>query len=325
MTHSTAKPRVALPLGDPAGIGPEIVIKAMCDPELRTLADFILVGEVSAIEPHLKNMNVEIEITGSDLLIPGLAPVPIHEVTSLARQAWGLGQVSAISGKACYEYALAGINLAKSGVVDAVVAAPHTEAAVHQAGFSFSGYPNLVATATGTALDRTFLMLMSPVYRVVHVTLHESVASALNRLSEDLILNAFEATQEALLKLNMPEGRIGVCGINPHAGENGAMGLEDQRIVEPAVARAKKKGINVHGPFSADALFADREYDAYIAMYHDQGHVPVKAVSPRQASAITIGTPVLFGSVAHGSALNIAGLGKADPAALKQAIRNLTE
>lgn len=325
MTNSITKPRVALPLGDPAGIGPEIVIKALCDPELRALADFVVVGEVSAIEPHLKNMNVELEISDSELLMPGLAPVQIHAVISLAGQDWQLGQVSPISGKACYEYALAGIKLAKSGVVDAVVAAPHTEAAVHQAGFAFSGYPVLVATETGTAFDHTFLMLISPVYRVVHVTLHESVASALSRLNEDLILNALKATQNALCKLNMLGGRIGVCGINPHAGENGAMGLEDQKMVEPAVARAKKLGINAHGPFSADALFADREYDAYIAMYHDQGHIPVKAVSPRQASAITIGTPVLFGSVAHGSALNIAGLGKADPAALKQAIRNLTE
>lgn len=323
MTESTMKPRVAMPLGDPAGIGPEIIIKALCDPELRTLADFVVVGEASAIEPHIKNM--ELELSDHELLIPGLPSVPLHHVSSLAGQAWSLGEVSPVSGRACYEYALAGIELAKSGDVDAVVAAPHTEAAVHQAGFAFSGYPNLVATQTGTALDRAFLMLMSPVYRVVHVTLHESVASALSRLSEDLILNAFQATQDALLKLNMPQGRIGVCGINPHAGENGAMGLEDQQIVEPAVARAQNMGLNVFGPFSADALFADREYDAYIAMYHDQGHVPVKAVSPRQASAITIGTPVLFGSVAHGSALNIAGLGKADPAALKQAIRNLTQ
>lgn len=320
---SKEKPRIALPLGDPAGIGPEIILKALADIEMRTLADFVVVGEAAALEPHLEAAGISASITDVAINIAGFPSVPLHTVNQLSNRTWQLGKVSAVTGKACYEYARSGIQLAIAGKVDAVVAAPHTEAAVHKAGISFSGYPGLVANETGTPAERSFLMLISPVYRVVHVTLHESLPSALGRLSEDLIVNALKATRDALVGLGLPEGRIAVCGLNPHAGENGAMGIEDQTMVEPAVERAKALDVNVFGPYSADALFADREYDAYLAMYHDQGHIPVKAVSPRQASAITIGTPVLFGSVAHGSALDIAGSGKASPAALKQAIRNL--
>jgi 1,2-dihydroxy-3,5-cyclohexadiene-1,4-dicarboxylate dehydrogenase len=320
---SDSKPRIALPLGDPAGIGPEIVLKALADPEMRELADFYVVGEKAALEPHLKAAGVTVSICEDTINIAGFSPVLMHTVSQLSTSKWRLGEISALTGKACYEYARAGIQLARSGSVDAVVAAPHTEASVHKAGISFSGYPGLVAKETGTPADRTFLMLMSPAYRVVHVTLHESLPAALARMSEDLIVSALEATRDALRRLGFPEGRIAVCGLNPHAGEDGAMGTEDQTMVEPAVARAKALGVNAFGPYSADALFADRAYDAYLAMYHDQGHIPVKAVSPRQASAITIGTPVLFGSVAHGSALDIAGSGKASPVALQQAIRNL--
>ncbi|WP_339649749.1 4-hydroxythreonine-4-phosphate dehydrogenase PdxA [uncultured Marinobacter sp.] len=322
--RSKSKPRIALPLGDPAGIGPEIVLKVLADVEMRQLVDFHVVGEAAALKPHIKAAGINVDISEDAITIAGFPPVQLHTVSQLGIGKWSLGEISALTGRACYEYARAAIRLAIEGSVDAVVAAPHTEVSVHEAGINFSGYPGQVALETGTPLNQTFLMLMSPVYRVVHVTLHESLSSALGRLTEDRILNALVATREALTGLGIPEGRIAVCGINPHAGENGAMGFEDQVVVEPAVVRAKALGVNAFGPYSADALFADREYDAYLAMYHDQGHIPVKAVSPRQASAITIGTPLLFGSVAHGSALDIAGIGKANPEALKQAIRNLT-
>ncbi|MEX1216144.1 PdxA family protein [Saccharospirillum sp.] len=320
---SDQRPTIAMPIGDPAGIGPEVVLKALLEESLYGQMDLIVVGEVEPLRRHIDACQLPVSIDGGTISLPGGRTVPLHVVPALEGQEWRFGEVSSVTGLACYRYASAAIELAKSQSVNAVVAAPHTEAAVNAAGIHFRGYPGLVAELTGTPLDKTFLMLMSPIYRVVNVTLHEPLKDALLRLDGPLILNALRATRDALIVLGLPEGRIGVCGLNPHAGEGGLMGTEEGLFIQSAIDDAVEEGINAHGPYGADALFADRAFDAYLAMYHDQGHIPIKVASPRQASAITIGTPVLFGSVAHGSALDIAGKGLATPAAVIQALKNL--
>lgn len=318
-----SRPVVAVPIGDPAGIGPEIVLRALMDPSVRKAIDLRVIGEAAVLRRHAEVCGLDVTLSDEFITVPGQPSVPLVTVSSLADQSWRLGEVGPKTGLACYRYACAGIELALRGEVSAVVAAPHTEAAVNQAGIDFRGYPGLVAQMTGTPLDRTFLMLMSPVYRVVNATLHISLKEATTVLDKALIVTALGATRDALVSLGTPTGRIGVCGLNPHAGEGGLMGTEEGDFIEAAVAEAKAAGINADGPFSSDALFADRHYDAYLALYHDQGHIPVKVASPREASAITIGTPVLFGSVAHGSALDIAGQGIASERSLVQALKNL--
>lgn len=312
-----------MPIGDPAGIGPEVVLKALLEESLYGQMDLIVVGEVEPLKRHIEACRLPVSVSENTISLPNGLQVPLQVVPALEDQDWQFGKVSSVTGLACYRYAEAAIEMAKSQSVTAVVAAPHTEAAVNAAGIQFRGYPGLVAELTGTPADKTFLMLMSPVYRVVNVTLHEPLKEALIRLDGPLILNALRATRDALIALGLPGGRIGVCGLNPHAGEGGLMGAEEGLFIRSAIGDAVEEGINAYGPYGADALFADREFDAYLAMYHDQGHIPIKVASPRQASAITIGTPVLFGSVAHGSALDIAGKGLATPAAMVQALKNI--
>ena len=322
--NNDSRPVVAVPIGDPAGIGPEIVMRALMDPSVHKAVDLRVIGEVAVLRRHAEACGLEVMISEEYISIPGQQSVPLIVVPSLVDQKWQFGEISAKTGLACYEYVCAGIELAMLGNVNAVVAAPHTEMSINQAGIHFKGYPDLVAQMTSTPLDRTFLMLMSPVYRVVNATLHFSLKEAVAILDKVLIVTALEATRDALVSLGIPDGRIGVCGLNPHAGEGGIMGTEEVDFIKAAVAKARVAGIRAEGPFSSDALFADRQYDAYLALYHDQGHIPVKVASPREASAITIGTPILFGSVAHGSALNIAGQGIASERALVQALKNLS-
>ena len=315
--------KVAVPIGDPAGIGPEIVLRALNDRKIRNLMDIVVIGEAEVLRRHSEACGLNIEVQETFISVPSLPPVKLINVPVLKNHDWKFGEVSGITGKACYEYACTGIKLALEKKVSVVVAAPHTEASVNLAGLRFRGYPGLVAEKTGTPQESTFLMLLSPFYRVVNATLHLSLREAINLLDKKLILNALKSTKQALDDLGLPDGSIGVCSLNPHAGEGGLMGSEEADFIEQGVYEARKLGINANGPFPSDSLFGDRRYDAYLALYHDQGHIPVKVASPRLASAITIGTPVLFGSVAHGSALDIAGKGVASEKAFIQALNNL--
>jgi 4-hydroxy-L-threonine phosphate dehydrogenase PdxA len=170
-----------------------------------------------------------------------------------------------------------------------------------------------------------FLMLVSPHYRVVNVTLHESLATAMSRISTDLVSAAIGAALEAAKRFGIARPRIGVCGLNPHAGEGGLFGEEDARLIAPAIAAWQDKDAEISGPHGADVLFGARAHDIYLAMYHDQGHIPVKVASPKSAAAMSIGTPILFSTVAHGTAYDIAGTGRADESALVNAVRLIAE
>jgi 4-hydroxy-L-threonine phosphate dehydrogenase PdxA len=319
----TVKPKIAVPIGDPAGIGPEIVLRALADAQVAERIDPVVIGDAVALERHAKACGLDVDISADRIVFADGRSVALVEVESLKDQAWSFGEIGPISGRACRDYAVKGIELVQSGEAMAAVAAPHTETSVNMAGYHFRGYPALVAEITQTPESEVFLMLLSPVYRVVNVTLHEPLATAVARIDQPLVRTAIAAADAALRRLGFQRPRIGVCGLIPHAGEGGIMGSEDLAVIAPAVQEAAAAGINVSGPWPADALFAGREYDVYLAMYHDQGHVPVKVASPLAATAITIGTPVPFGSVAHGSALDIAGKGVARPDALINALLNL--
>jgi len=317
------KSRVVLAIGDPAGIGPEIVLRALGDARVRRALEPLVVGDAVALARHAEACALAARIEDGRLQVGDLPPVPLIETGSLGGQDWRIGDSTAVTGAACRAYALEAIARVRAGEARAAIAAPHTESSVNAAGYRFRGYPGLVAEATGTPEERVFLMLLSPAYRVVNVTLHEPLIEAVRRLTPELVANAIRAAHASLQALGLARPRIGVCGINPHAGEGGLMGHEDRAIVAPAVEVARAEGIDASGPWPADVLFAGRAYDACVAMYHDQGHIPVKVAAPHSASAITIGTPVPFGSVAHGSALDIAGRGRADASALINALLNV--
>jgi 4-hydroxy-L-threonine phosphate dehydrogenase PdxA len=227
-----------------------------------------------------------------------------------------VGKVAASHGRAALESAENAIRGALAGKYDAVVAAPHTQASIDAAGIAFDGYPSFVARTCGLAPEAGILMLCFPwqkrEIRIAHVTLHAEVKEAVKALSIERIRRTLAAVKETLKKMGTAKPRIAVSGLNPHA-----LGEEEERFVRPAIA-----GV-ADGPFGADTLIQREGYDAYVVMLHDQGHVAAKLLAPNGAAAMTIGTPVLFSSVAHGSALDIAGKGRADPAAMVEAITRL--
>ena len=194
---------------------------------------------------------------------------------------------------------------------------------MNRAGIVFNGYTGLVADLTGTPREKSFMMLVAAGLRITHVTLHESVSAALGRMSVGLVVEAGLATDALLRRLGIGAPRLGLFGINPHAGEDGLFGDDDERITKPAVAELRRLGVQVDGPVGADLMLAQRRHDAYLAMFHDQGHIPVKLLSPLRASALAIGVPILFSSVAHGCAHDIAGQGLADPAAIMETLELL--
>jgi 4-hydroxythreonine-4-phosphate dehydrogenase len=297
---------IALAIGDPNGIGPEIAVKAAA-----ALAAggprVVLVGDRFVIDAYARRY------------AKGVA-LDVAPVDALPRDAFSPGQVNPAAGRATIRYVEAAFDLTRAGKAGCIVASPHNETAVRAAGIEFSGYPGLVARLAGLAQDRVFLMLVGGGLRIAHVTLHERLHDAIARLTPDLIEAAARACVAALGWLGIDRPRIGIFGINPHAGERGLFGDDDERVTKPAVERLRAVGVAAEGPAGADVLIG-RGLDALVAMYHDQGHIPIKLVAGNTASALSIGGGVLFASVAHGTAFDIAGKGLADPDALIRTLR----
>jgi 4-hydroxythreonine-4-phosphate dehydrogenase len=318
-------PRIALTLGDPAGIGPEIVLKTLLRDDVHAACKPILFGDDVALATHAMTSGLSISIDSDTIRVGGAPAVSYQRAGLLTAGMPPLAQPTPEAGRACHGYAVAAMRHALAGRCDAVVAAPHTEAAVNAAGIPFRGYPDLLAETTGTPAERVFLMLVSPYFRIVNVTLHEPLSAAISRLTVDFIDSAIGAAVDAMARFGIEHPSVAVCGLNPHAGEGGLFGHEDQAIIAPAISRWKHRGHDVSGPHPADAVLAKRAHDVYLAMYHDQGHIPVKVMSPNAGVAMSVGTPVLFSSVAHGSAYDIAGQGKADETALATAVMLVAE
>ncbi|MGH8703526.1 MAG: PdxA family dehydrogenase [Burkholderiales bacterium] len=320
-------PRIALALGDPAGIGPEIALKAALDPAVRAVCRPLLFGDRGVVEAHASAC--------------GLKP-KINSVAHAADAAWSgdgitlverkqfdagelrIGAIAAAHGKSALDSAKTAIDAALAGDVDAVVAAPHTESAIKLAGVEFDGYPSFVARETGTDENDVYLMLCFGDTRIVHCTLHQSVKDAIAVITPEKVARVIRAADRALRRLGIDAPKICVGGLNPHAGEGGLFGREEIEIIKPAIEDAAAEGIQVTGPVGADTLFHKKGCDAFIVMLHDQGHIVAKLLAQNAAAALTIGSPILFSSVAHGSALEIAGKNQASPRALIVAIRQLS-
>jgi 4-hydroxythreonine-4-phosphate dehydrogenase len=309
------KPRIAIATGDPGGIGPEISIKAALDPAVLKLCHPIVIGDRGALETHAKACKLS------------LAAVDVVERKQLKAGELRIGEVNAAHGRAAVDSAQAAIRGALAGEYRAVVAAPHTETAIHAAGIEFDGYPSFVARTAGLAPEYGILMLCfgyeGREVRIAHVTLHASVMKSLGMITQPRVFRTIKAVDETLSRIGIEKPKIAVSGVNPHAGEGGLFGREDLDIVAPAIEEARRAGIIADGPIGADTLIQRKGYDAYVVMLHDQGHVAAKLLAPNGSAALTIGTPVLFSSVGHGSALDIAGQGKAEHRAMVEAITRL--
>lgn len=292
-------------MGDPGGIGPEIAVKAALDKRVRAICEPVVVGARDVLSLYSKKL----------------------EIVETEPREFHVGEIHPEHGLAALDAARTAIRGAMSGEFSAVVAAPHSETAIHAAGVEFDGYPSFVARTTGMAPEDGILMLCfareGREVRIAHVTLHTSVRQALAMITRERVLRTIKAVQAALVKIGLDQPRIAVSGVNPHAGEGGLFGDEEEKIITPAIEAARAEGITVDGPIGADILIQRTGYDAYLVMLHDQGHVAAKLLAPQRVAGLTIGTPVLFSSVAHGAAFDIAGQNLANPAAMVEAITRL--
>jgi 4-hydroxythreonine-4-phosphate dehydrogenase len=324
---SSHKAKIAIATGDPAGIGPEISIKAALDPKVRAACVPIVVSDPDMLEHHGAACGIaaRLRVLASIADDPSEDRIDVLACPQPDLAALAFGTSSAAAGRAALAFAGRAIEAALAGEVDAVVAAPQNETAIALAGIAFDGHPSFVARATGTDEDDVYLMLCFADTSIVHATLHLSVRDALAVITRERVGRVIAATDRALRRMGVPAPRIAVSGLNPHAGEGGLFGREEIEIIRPAIEAAAGRGIETIGPFGADTMFHMRGVDAFIVMLHDQGHIAAKLLAPKAVAALTIGSPILFASVAHGSAHDIAGRGVADPTAMIEAVLRLSK
>lgn len=317
MVHVPAdvRPIIAITMGDPCGVGPEVVVKALARPDVLAMCHPLVIGDSRRLERAAAVCGLTLDRTAIEIVDVGVVPDDLP---------WG--HVSPIGGEAAYRYIEHAARLAMDGQVQAICTAPLNKEALHAAGHLFPGHTELLAHLTATA--EVSMMLEAPGLRVVHVTTHIGIIDAIAKIEPGLVARTIRRANDTLQRSGIANPRLAVCGINPHAGENGLFGHgEEAAKIDPAIAQVRSEGIDAVGPLPADTLFfrARRgDFDCVVAMYHDQGHGPVKVLGLEAGVNITIGLPVVRTSVDHGTAFDIAGTGVADErsmvAALKQAV-----
>ena len=320
-----SRPRIAITMGDAAGVGPEVIMKALAHPEAYALCRPLVVGDA-------RRLARAGAIVGSPLTMQAIAaprdarfePGTVDCVDlALVPEDAPFGKLSAACGEAAYRFIERGVALALAGEVDALCTAPINKEALNAAGHRFPGHTELLAQLTGT--PEVSLMLMAPGLQVIHVTTHIGLLDAVERIDAGLVERTIARGRDLLRRAGTPEPRIAVCGINPHAGEGGLFGRgEEEAKIAPAIRACRARGWQVDGPLPADTLFyraRKGDFDLVVAMYHDQGHGPVKAVAFDTGVNVTAGLPVLRTSVDHGTAFDIAGTGRADERSMLAALR----
>jgi 4-phospho-D-threonate 3-dehydrogenase / 4-phospho-D-erythronate 3-dehydrogenase len=316
-------------MGDPAGIGAEIIVKALANRQVYESCHPLVIGDAARLTEAAKIVNSAIEINPVSDSAKGVYRPGLIDCVDLGLIQHDLrfGVVSPAAGEAAFRYVEKAASLALADAIDAICTAPLSKEALHAAGHRFPGHTELLAYLTGT--PEVSMMLAAPGLRVVHVTTHTGLIDAIERIEPAIVERTIDRGHAALVSAGIEHPRIGVCGINPHAGENGLFGRgEEEHKILPAVQNCQKRGLDVTGPLPADTLFfrAGRgDFDLVVAMYHDQGHGPIKVLGLDEGVNITLGLPIIRTSVDHGTAFDIAGTGKADESSLLAAIRYAVE
>ena len=328
-------PVLGITMGDPAGIGPEIAAKALADPVVRKAARLLVIGDARVMTTAARLARVDLAVRPLARVADATWAADTVEVLDLGNAdpaAFALGRVSALCGRAAYEYIERGVTLALAREIDAIVTAPISKEALAAAGLEHSGHTEILADLTGT---RAYAMLlMGRELRVIHVTTHVALRRVPDLVTRERVHLTIRLGHEAMRRLGLAAPRIAVCGLNPHAGEAGLFGDEEQLTIGPAIAEARVEGIDATGPYPADTLMSRArggEFDCVVAMYHDQGHTPVKTLGFRYDDAtktwtgmsgvnVTVGLPILRVSVDHGTAFDRAGRGTANPESMVEAI-----
>lgn len=334
MTHKL-KPRIGITMGDPAGIGPEVALKALHDKRVYETCHPIVIGNAQVLERTRGALGIPGQINpvnsvAEALCCPGV--IDVYELASPAAEIIVPGQLSAEAGSLAFNCVTTVISLALEGLVDATVTGPIHKKSIHLAGHDFAGHTEIYAHYTGT--KRYAMLLAEDNLRVVHVSTHVSLREACDLVKADRVLEVIGLMDEALKQLGITRGRIGVAGLNPHAGDSGLFGDEEAKEIIPAIEQALKMGYQVEGPVPPDTLFSKAiagQYDGCVAMYHDQGHIPFKVagfewdkklhtMKSVKGVNITLGLPIIRTSVDHGTAFDIAGKNVASPDAMLLAI-----
>jgi 4-hydroxythreonine-4-phosphate dehydrogenase len=303
-------PTIALTIGDPAGIGAEVVLKALADPDLASLARWVVVGDSRILEMVGRVSGLTLQ------------SAELRNVEALSdMKDFAFGRMDGRCGRAAVEYVRIATQMCLRGEADAMVTAPLNKEAVTLAGYRFSGHTEYIAELCGATESR--MLLSSERLSTVHVTTHVSLRAACE-LNEARIVSTIMLGNEAMKLLGFEQPRIAVCGLNPHAGEHGLFGDEDEQHIVPAVEAARQEGIQCSGPHAGDTIFLQASrgaYDLVVAMYHDQGHIPMKLIDFEGTVNISLGIPIIRTSVDHGTAFDIAGRNQADARSMKQAMR----
>jgi 4-hydroxythreonine-4-phosphate dehydrogenase len=328
MKKEKRKPVIGITMGDPAGIGPEVIVKALSDGKLHAGMTTVLIGDGNVMERANALLNYPVgfrEIGAQELsdrtLLSSPDVIPFLDLR-LIDDVPPFGEQSAIAGNVAFRCIQEAVRLGMSGFIDAICTAPIHKEALHKAGHMYPGHTEILADLMGA--DKVAMMLTAPNLRVIHVTTHVGLIDAIAKITPERVYQVIALGHELLRRSGMTQPRIAVCGINPHAGEGGLFGYgEEEEKIQPAIIRARAEGMEVSGPLPADTLFyrATRgHFDLIVAMYHDQGHGPVKVLGLEAGVNISVGLPVIRTSVDHGTAFDIAGQGIADERSMLEAL-----
>lgn len=321
----TSKPLLGITLGDPAGTGPELITKALTNPDIHAICKPIVIGKSEIVKAACEFTGARCKvrpIEAPESASPRLDCIEVLETGNMELSALERGCVAASCGQAAYDYIVTATRLALDGRIDAIVTSAINKEALNLAGHHFDGHTGLLAELCQT--PGATMMLAAGKLRVSHVSTHLSLRYAIDKVRPERILRVIELTRDAVQQFGITEPNIAVAGLNPHAGEGGLFGDEEQSQIKPAIEDARAKGWNVSGPYPGDTVFfraLQGEFDAAVAMYHDQGHVAVKMLGIWLGVNITLGLPIIRTSVEHGTNFDMSGTGRSDPRSLVEAIR----
>ena len=319
------KPLIAVPIGDPAGVGPEIVAKACALEKVNDAADVIVIGDKQVMEKA-------IGIVGADLTVnivekpadgdyrPGI--LNLIDLDNIDQSQFAFGVVQAMCGKAAFDYIKKSIELAMAGEADAVATTPINKEALHAAEVPFIGHTEIFGKLTGTPDPLTMFEVKG--LRVFFLTRHVALRTACDQVTTDRIIDYGRRCSAALAQIGVTEGTMAVAGLNPHSGEHGLFGNEEDTQIVPAVEALKKEGYQIEGPISADSVFhlaLIGRYNSVLSLYHDQGHIATKTYDFERTISLTLGMPILRTSVDHGTAMDIAGTGTVSAISMIEAVR----
>jgi 4-hydroxythreonine-4-phosphate dehydrogenase len=320
------RPLLAITLGDPAGIGPEVIVKALSHADVYEQCRPLVLGDQRILVRAMSWIR-EVNLTFDVVTDPDQGQYQAGVITLLDLQnadpaAIQPGRVSAAAGRAAVEYVLRACDMTMAGETDAVVTAPLNKEAMNLAGYHYAGHTELLADRTGA--EKVSMLLTGPKLRVVHVSTHVALSEAIRRVTSQRVEEVIDLAQHSCQALGIARPRIAIAGLNPHASEGGLFGDQEAKEIQPAIERARARGLQVTDPQPPDTVFlraVKGEYDIVVAMYHDQGHIPMKLLAFDSGVNVSMGLPIIRTSVDHGTAFDIAGAGKAREESMLEAIK----